>query len=515
MKKKYIILGILGIALIFGGFLLLNHPSRLEKSGPKENSASISYAIPNDIVSFDNTSLVEELGTNLLLGHVYETLVQYDSNKKSFQPNLAERWNVSEDGIIYDFRLRENIKFHDSTDLNANVVVENITRIKDPKISPVLSQFLSIVKEVKTVDSRTVRFVLDTPSSSFIPKISFIGMASSAAIANGSLSEKPIGTGPLVFSYREPGKKIVFQRNDRYWGNKPTFKELDVLVIPDENARFIALRNNGLDFLPINQIGPENQSEILKNSDFSLTQVPANSLDSIYLNEKDALLSNNKMRVALTKAIDPRSIITILDNSVIEARGPIPVSYAENSQSLKINTYDLGQAKQLISEINSENKTIELMYLSDNPSYQKIAEYVAEQWGKIGVQTNLKKADTATMINNVITGKYQTAIIYLGGPYPDPLFFLEYVFASSGPYAKFLGYQNDKFEELAKKLQDEKDDRERKREFVEAQQIIIDDAPAIFLYNSTFGYIYNNKKIHGFKTDPFLPSKYFENIGLQ
>ena len=509
MKNKYILSGILLIVVAISvGFFVSNKTSEIK------STASVSYAIPNDIVSFDNAALTEDLSINLLLGHIYETLVQYDSSKNSFQPYLAESWIVSKDGLAYDFKLRKGIKFHDSSDLTAEVVVENINRIKDPKTGPVLSQFLSGVKEIKAVDDNTVRFVLAAPSASFISNISFIGIASLPAIKNGTIAERPIGTGPLVFVSSDPGKKIIFQRNDQYWGSKAVFKELDVFVIPDENARLLALRNGGIDFLPEKYMSSENREGIAKNSEFTTARIPANSLDSLYFNGKDSQLSNHNVRIALTEALDLKEIVKILGDSVIEARGPIPVSYAENPQTLKLISYNLEDAKKLYKEATIQ-KPIELMYLSDNPSYQKIAEYIAEQWGKIGVKTTLKKVDITTMTNNVISDKYQVALSYLGGLSPNPLFFIEYVFSSGGPYAQFLGYKNDKLEELVKELQTIADVNGREKKFAEAQQIVIDDAPSVSLYNSTYGYIYNNKKISDFKIDPFLPSKYLEKIGLR
>lgn len=508
MKNRYILGALLVIVVIGVGFFVSN------KTNEVESTAFLSTAIPNDIVSFDNAALVEDLGINLLIGHVYETLVQYDSDKNSFQPNLAKSWEVSKDRLTYDFRLQEGVKFHDLSDLTAEVIVENINRIKDPKTGPVLSQFLSEIKEVNVVDKSTVRFVLTSPSASFMSNISFIGIASLPAIKNGTISEKPIGTGPLVFISHEPGKKISLQRNNQYWGSKSVFKEFNVFVIPDENARLLALRNGGIDFLPEKQISSENREGIAQNSEFTTVRVPANSLDSIYFNGKDSQLSNRNIRIALTEALDLKVITSILGDSVIEARGPIPVSYAENPQTLKLISYNPEHAKKLYAESGIQ-KPIELMYLSDNPSYQKIAEYIAEQWGKIGVQTTLKKVDITTMTNNVVSGKYQAAFSYLGGLSPNPLFFLEFVFSSRGPYAQFLGYKNDKLENLVKELQVTISVNERENKFAEAQQIVVDDAPSISLYNSTYGYIYNNKKISSFKVDPFIPSKYLERIGLR
>lgn len=510
MKNKIIVGILIGVGMIaIGAWFSIPH-----NTNDVKNTISVAYAIPNDVVSFDNAALVEDIGINLLIGHVYETLVHYDSDRGSFQPHLAESWTVSEDGLAYDFKLKRGITFHDGSDFTPTVVVENFNRIKDPKAGPVLSQFLSGIKEVRVVDDTTVRFVLGSPSASFLPNISFIGVASLPSIKNGTILEKPVGTGPLVFIAHEPGTKIVFHRNNRYWGPKPVFEELNVFVILDENARLLALRNGGIDFLPLNRISAEDREKLVKDPAFTSTHVPANSLDSVYFNGKDSQLSDKNLRLALTEALDLKVIADILGDSVIEARGPIPVSYAENPQTLQLRSYNSEHAKKLYAESGAK-EPIELMYPSDNPAYQKIAEYITEQWGKIGVQTTLEKKDMTTMINSVVSGEYQVALSYLGGLSPDPLFFLEYVFASSGPYAQFLGYHNDRLEELVKELKIVTDAREREKIFAEAQQIIIDDAPAIFLYNSTYGYVYSNKKIKSFKVDPFIQSKYLEKIELR
>ncbi len=504
MKK--LLLGIVIIVILVGGIYIS------QKSPNNPSNKILSYSIPSDVASFDNAKLIESISINLLFGHVYESLINYDTDSASFKPLLAKSWDISNDGLVYKFNLREGVYFHDGTIFDSNVVLKNLNRIKNPKISPVLSQFLSGIKTIETPDKRTIKITLSSPDSSFLSKISFISIASAKSIKENTLSEKPTGTGPLVFTSHEIGKKIVFKRNDNYWGKKSNIAELDVLIIPDDLGRTLALKNGDIDFWIMSSFNP-NVGKLVKQNNILFKSVAGNTINSIYFNLNDAQLSNRDIRVAFAESIDKKEILKILNNFGVKSKGPVPTMYKENTPEVTDYSFNLANAKSLYKKANI-HEPIKILYISDDPVNKTISEYIASQWRKIGAEVEISGYDFAGILDKVVNRKFQAVLSYLGGPYPDPLFFIETPFSSSGPYSVFLGYNTKKIDQLVYDIKNTTDLQTRQKDFVKAQQIVIKDIPAIFLYDSKVGILYNKQKIKNIKIDSFISLKYLEQTEL-
>jgi peptide/nickel transport system substrate-binding protein len=172
--------------------------------------------------------------TTMVLSTIYEGLTAIDADLHVV-PALAESWTVSPDGLTYTFRLRPSATFHDGKKLDPSDVVASVARVRDPKTgSPFASRF-TIVDRVEADDDSGVRFVLSTPSASFLAQLAALAIVPSA---NGDLAKQPDGTGPFRFKEWQPNTFIALDRNPAYWQQgHPSLSGLRFEIVPEPTTR--------------------------------------------------------------------------------------------------------------------------------------------------------------------------------------------------------------------------------------------------------------------------------------
>jgi peptide/nickel transport system substrate-binding protein len=155
--------------------------------------------------------------------NIHNSLLTLDQDLKPV-PDLAKKWEVSSDGLIYTFRLHDGVKFHDGTDMDAEAVKWNFEHMMEPKTKSAVRVFYKDVKAVEVVDQQTVRFVLNEPNYMFPLIVGGYryGFVVSSPTAFKTMSEqeyrmKPVGTGPFKFLEHVPNDRLVLVRNERYF----------------------------------------------------------------------------------------------------------------------------------------------------------------------------------------------------------------------------------------------------------------------------------------------------------
>src|SRR5665811_648083 len=187
-----------------------------------------------------------------VIEHVYETLVTTDETLAPV-PGLAEKWDISDNGITYTFTLRQGVLFHNGREFVADDVKYSYERIIDPQTASPSVSDLNSVDTIEVVDPYTVAIHLKTADSSFLAKL----MGSSLSIVpkevveeNGDLMQIMVGTGPFSFIEYVPNTQVTLERNAEYWdGDLPYLDGLEILVIPDNTARTTAVVTGTVDLI--------------------------------------------------------------------------------------------------------------------------------------------------------------------------------------------------------------------------------------------------------------------------
>ncbi|QAY65322.1 ABC transporter substrate-binding protein [Paenibacillus protaetiae] len=443
----------------------------------------------------------------------------------SIKPWLATEWTISDDGLDYTFKLRQDVKFHDGTPFNADAVKFSFERILDPatKSGNALA-LLTPLESVDVIDDYTVKLHLSKPSRAFLTNLSSasLSIVSPAAVAKygDQFGQNPVGTGPFIFVKWDQNQQIVLKRNPDYkWApetieNKgaPYLDTLTFKIVTEEATRIGSVQSGQV--LAAETVPPQNVLALKNDSKTQLIQVNTSGLPyTLFINEKKEPWNDLKARQALQYGIDVATIVKTLYLGTYDqawsALAPGMTGYdASLENALKP---DPAKAGQLLDELGwvkgadgireKDGKQLTLNYVDGSPNREKrndIAVMIQQQLKAIGIKVNVN-----------IT-KDTTTVVYTNGDYdiygnsqvnvdPNALYQF-YHTPAQGARPTIANYSNPETDALLEQAAVEKDDAKRADLYKQIQQKISADAVIIPIY--VFPYtVAAAKSVQGLKFD--------------
>jgi peptide/nickel transport system substrate-binding protein len=353
--------------LLLGLALLVSYPSTAAADEPK----TLIVAIEANMPGFDghvicSYALYREIIT------MYEPLVTTDLTDPDaippkLVPALAERWETSPDATEVTFHIRKGVKFHDGTEVDANVVDWNFRRVWRKGEGEEAPQYYAAaagpasfwadsVADVQVVDTHTIKVFLKHPFPEFARQLyattcgSFFVVSPSAVEKHGQegLAKNPVGTGPFKFVEWVPGDRIVVERFDGYWGAPPKVDRIVFREFTNMAAMVAGFRRGELDIIPA--VPPDNIA-LLREDGFNVATNLVPNMIYFVLNLKDPVLADIRVRRAMAMAIDKETLAKKLLTDAAEAAhsivSPGSPPYDPEFRSL---AHDLEKAKALMQE---------------------------------------------------------------------------------------------------------------------------------------------------------------------
>jgi len=442
-------------------------------------------------------------------------------------PDLAESFTLSPDGKVYEFRLRDDVTWHDGAPFIANDVKMTVEAIKTPAWkSPLLGQFRNIA--VETPDDRTVRFTLPEPFAPFLSMLT-LGLLPSHLwqeiepenAARAELNLKPVGTGPFKFKNFIKDKKGTIRsyslgRFDRYYGGSPLLETITFKFYLDFAAAAEAIssrRADGISFLPLDL-----RSEVEKSRSLHIYNLRLPQYTAVFLNpKKNAALVDKAVRQALATALDRERLITeAVAGAATTVEAPIPPGFVGYHPAVRRYAPDLVAAGALLDQAGwkldpSDNiraresrdekaKTVTKTPLAitlttaDSKENIAVAEFIRDAWQSLGVKTELQIVPASRIQKENIKTKDYDALLYgeLIGPDPDPYPFWHSKQIEEGRLNLAM-FANRRADELLEKARRSSGTEERAGFYREFQDILAEEEPAIFLYSPTYPYAVSRK----------------------
>ncbi|MDR2394780.1 MAG: nickel ABC transporter substrate-binding protein [Treponema sp.] len=392
---------------------------------------------------------------------VYEGLTRFKDGKVI--PAIAESWDVSPDGKEYTFHLRKGNVFSDGTPVNAAIVKKNFDAVLKHKDEHNWMESVNQLQEVVIVDDNTVKLILRAPFSATLQELALsrplrIGAEalfpeSGDTAADGIL--KPLGGGMWMLKEYVPEQYIIFERNEKYWGQKPSFRYLEVRIIPDINTAANALKAGEINLLY--DIEGQMTGDIfndLKNS--GLETVISNPVYTtiLALNTARGATRELAVRYALEYAIDKKSIA---DNVFYGLETPadtlMPVSTPYCNVPLTPYNYDPEKAVEFLENAgwlmeqgsqyrrkNGQELRIKFSYLGDNEAAKIIGQVLQNQYGKIGANIELIAQDDQSYYASQEEGLFEMMLTASwGDPFDPHSYFSSFRHPSHSDYAAQLG----------------------------------------------------------------------------
>ncbi|WP_153101537.1 ABC transporter substrate-binding protein [Paraburkholderia hayleyella] len=483
-----------------------------------------------DVVQFN--SLVT---TNASADVLFNSLVAYDEAAKKIIPALADKWEVSADGLTYTFHLRPNVAFQTtryfkpSRALNADDVVFSFGRMLDERnpwhkitgasgFPHAQSMGLpKLIKAVTKVDNQTVKFELSEPNATFV-SILTMGFASiySAEYANqllkagkpAELNAQPVGTGPFMLKSYTRDAVIRYDVNPSYWGNKPKVDGLIYVITPDATVRAQKVKAGECQIA----LSPKPQDLARARGDKALkiVQTPAFMTAFVALNTQKKPLDDVRVRTALNMAFDRTTYLkAVFDNTATAATNPWPPNTWSDDKSIKPWPYDPARAKQLLAQAGYPKGFQTTIWVRPNgsvlnPNPKAGAELLQADFAKIGVKAQVKVIEWGELIKQAKQGQHDTLFMGWAGDNGDPDNYLSPLFSCNAVKSgiNFSRYCNAQLDRLITAGRATPDQTARTQAYEAAQQIIHNEALWIPLGYPTAAAI-TRADVSGYHVSPF------------
>ncbi|HEY3347617.1 MAG TPA: peptide-binding protein, partial [Nitrospirota bacterium] len=288
-------------------------------------------------------------------GWIFNGLVKYDKDIK-LTGDLAENWEVSPDGLVITFHLRKNVKWQDGVPFTSADVLFTYEKVKDPTVATPYSENYGPVSKVEAPDDYTVKVTYSEP---FAPAVESWAMGvipkhllEGKDVNKDEFNRHPIGTGPYKFDEWISGSRIVLKANDTYFEGRPHIDKFVARILPDEATEFLELKTRGIDYMGLTPLQYSRQSDTKDIKEhFNKLRYPAFNYTYLGWNLKDERFKDNRVRQALTYAIDQNSIIQgVLLGLGQPCTGPFPPESWAYNPAVKPYPYDPEKAKKMLAE---------------------------------------------------------------------------------------------------------------------------------------------------------------------
>ena len=358
---------------------------------------------------------------------LYDTLLFYNSATKEYLPKLATSWETI-DSCTMRYHLRDDVYAVDGSKLTANDVLFTFQKgLEDDYTHTVYSHF--DVDNFVISDDYTIDIVTFEPyclAMTILASCEFCIQSQSVAEANGgeqAMYKNPInGTGPYKFVEWKAGERIVLERKDDYWGEKPYYKTIEMYVISDSSARTLALQSGDVD--AILELPSAMASQIEDDENCEVLSVPSENCLFVGMNNAKEIFQNENVRKAIAHAINKEAVVQIYASgygTTVDVLTPSAHTFNVDVGADYTVGYDLDLAKQLMAEAGYADGFTTTLLLP--AAYQKAAEVIQNNLEKIGVTLELDIREISTWVAGTIEGEYEMVMgVYFPGN-PDQLFF--------------------------------------------------------------------------------------------
>ena len=503
-----------------------NNPS---KSKPSENIFRINFSDPP---TFD-PHLVTDTTSASIIVEIFSGLVTLNK-KLEIVPDLAESWQVSDDGKTYTFKLRDGIKFSNGDDVTADDFKWSIERAANPDtgsynadvylgdiigVKEVIESEGSVkeVSGVSVIDKKTLKITIDAPKTYFLAKLTyptaFVLSEKYIESQGENWIDSPVGTGPFVLQEYKIGQILKLKRNDLYWSEK---SKVDGVVMNLAGGVSMAMYEN--DEIDITGVGLADLERVKDPNDplsKDLVDVPPQfTISYIGFNVNTPPFDDLNFRRALTYAVDKELIAEKIYSGLTKpAHTVIPPGFPGYSPSIKGLKFDAELAKEYLSKSKysdpSSRPRIIITIPGTGGSPGLDTEVISDMWKEtLGVEVEIQQVEWATYLQDMNRKRLQ---VWAGSgwqaDYPDPQDFIDVLFHSESD-VNHGNYINPKVDKLIIEARTEIDENRRFLLYNQAEQIIVDDAAILPLWFDTDGYALVKPWVKGYEFTSIIVPKY-------
>lgn len=420
-------------------------------------------------------------------GMMFERLMKANADRTEVGPGLAEKYEISEDGKVYTFTLRDGLKFSDGSPLTADDVAFSFNRMRFQKDTAYAAPFQPLTK-IEVADPKTVRMILDRKFPSFLTlcEIWNTGIVSRAAVekmGDDAFGKAPAATsGPMAFVEWKAGDRVIMVRNEHYFrAGLPKLDGLEFIYVPDDNTRIAMLQAGELD---VTYGVPFARMKELEGSGVTPLAETSSITYDVLINHSAEPFNNLKFRQAVSNGIDRKAICdaVTLGNGV-PATSVFSPALDYFNKDLPLVTRDVEKAKALLAE-SGLAPSFDLVLNAGVSDEEKAGVLIQSQLAEVGITVNITKVDPGQVWGQLVDGKYQAIMNWWYNETRDPDNAVRWIIWGTGDNKSYYTrYNNDEVNKLIDAAAGESDTAKRGELYAQMQKIAVEEVSQVALYH--------------------------------
>jgi peptide/nickel transport system substrate-binding protein len=463
------------VALVVALGLGLGLPAALAQTAPGTLVVQVSTEPPG----LDMTTNPASAIAGVVFDNVQEGLIKIDRTGKMI-PWLAERWYTT-DSKNYTFFLRKGVRFHNGREMKAADVKFALDRAVNPETKHPYRIQYEAIQDVIVKDDYTITVALKRVDATFLYTLARQGSIIYPREAVDTLKTQPMGTGPFTVAEWVRGDRIVLTKNKEYWvKGLPHLDKVTYRFIPDPNAALAALKAGDVDVSAFG-IGPEAVDDLKKDGRFQVIVGDTTNDVTLSMNNSKKPFNDKRVRLAVTHAINKDEVLKgamfghgkVLGSNV----DPLNPFFVDMSKRVP---YDPTKAKKLLAEAGYPNGFDVTFRVAPQYYYTvRSAEIITSQFAKVGIRAKIEQIEWSAWL----------AQVFCLAPCQNPDYEMSIIGHAEawdiGNFANpkyYFRWDNPDFQKLYAESQVTVDDKKRKDLYVKMQQMLADEAPAVWLY---------------------------------
>lgn len=495
-------------ALLATGLLAATAATHDAAAAEAKRGGVLRFALPEEPLNLTGFKISDN-GSIWAIEQICDSLIEPDDSGYGLRPALAESWTISDDGMVYEFKLRE-AKFSSGDPVTIDDVLFSLDQAADPE------GYLGFVFPAMTreaVGEHVLRITLTEP---FTPLLSVVSLFAAGIISKNvyeadpeQFGVAPVCAGPFKVESYERGSKLVLLPNEHYWdrradgGPAAYLDRIEMLYVPETNVRMLGLKGGDYDVV---NVVPLNQAKSVEaDPNLTLEVSPSFRLDYVYLNHEAAPLDDKRIRLALNYAANREAILKV----VYFGYGTIPNSYMPiinyHCDTVALIPYDPAKAKALVEEAGYDGTAIEVMVPSGDAPARQAAQVLQQGWEAAGLTIEIVELDVGTAYGRTEEGDFQAFVSYITSDTNDQDF-LASIQADYNVFNSFFSaYKNEDVVQWLVQARQASDPAVRAELYCKAQQQTYGDGYSVPLNFKPFVNAYANyvKGFHNSVTGPW------------
>lgn len=506
-------------------------------------SGDLTVAMMDDAVTLDphgsNDSASAQVRRN-----IYETLVHQEVDM-ALAPGLAEEWEATEDDV-WTFTLREGTTFHNGSEFTAEDVKATLDRVRDTAVASEVAFLFEMISEVEVVGDYEVNLQTEYP---FAPLPSHLAhntagiiskelvdadyqaaldagdvdmtadeyyelreeggseyedVAESISEHTGSvIGSEADGTNHLMFESRSPGDETVLQKFEDFQGGDRNFETVTFRVVPENGARMADLERGNIQVA--GDVDSSSAVRIEEGTDTELIEQESVRMSYLGFNTEKEPFDDVRVRQAISYAIDRDEIISgVYDDMGIKAEGPLAPDVWGFDENLEGVEYDMDRAKEILAETDVADGFQTTIWVDEDPQIVDTAVYIQEKLSELNIDVQVEQFEWGTYLDRTAQGDHEMFILGWTTVTADADYGLYALFHSNshGSTGNRSFYTNEEVDALLDEGRTEPDEDTRFEAYSQAQEILIEEAPAAYLFHTNFAIGVNSSQVSGVDLDP-------------